>query len=63
MTDAAAAACGVCKPRRPQASPLFRLVSDHRQRLQTVSDERFAASTARGGPSSGRWPTSSSPVA
>jgi len=32
----------VYKPRRPQASPLFRLVSDHLQRLQTVYDERFA---------------------
>ncbi len=30
------------KPRRPQASPLFRLVSDHLDRLQTVYDERFA---------------------
>ena len=38
----AAAARGVYKPRRPQASPLFRLVSDHVQRLQTVYDERFA---------------------
>ncbi len=33
---------GVYKPRRPQASPLFRLVSDHVHRLQTVYDERFA---------------------
>ena len=39
---AAAAALGVYKPRRPQASPLFRLVSDHVHRLQTVYDERFA---------------------
>ncbi len=39
---AAAAALGVYKPRRPQASPLFRLVSDHVQRLQTVYDARFA---------------------
>ena len=39
---AAPAAIGVYKPRRPQASPLFRLVSDHVQRLQTVYDERFA---------------------
>ena len=38
----AAAARGVYKPRRPQASPLFRLVSDHLQRLQAVYDERFA---------------------
>ena len=42
MPDAAPAAHGVYQPRRPQASPLFRLVSDHRQRLQTVYDERFA---------------------
>lgn len=33
---------GVYKPRRPQASPLFRLVQDHLHRLQTVYDERFA---------------------
>jgi hypothetical protein len=46
----AAAALGVYKPRRPQASPLFRLVSDHVQRLQTVYDERFdvPAPQARG---------------
>ena len=42
MPDAAPAARGVYKPRRPQASPMFRLVSDHLQRLQTVYDERFA---------------------
>ncbi len=42
MPDVASVARGVCKPRRPQASPLFRLVSDHLQRLQTVDDERFA---------------------
>ena len=42
MPDAAPAACGVYKPRRPQASPLFRLVSDHLHRLQTVYDDRFA---------------------
>ena len=30
-------------PRRPQASPLFRLVQDHLPRLQTVYDERFAS--------------------
>ena len=42
MPDAALAARGVYKPRRPQASPLFRLVSDHLHRLQTVYDERFA---------------------
>jgi hypothetical protein len=42
MPDAASAARGAYEPRRPQASPLFRLVSDHLHRLQTVSDERFA---------------------
>ena len=41
MPDAASAVRGVYKPRRPQASPLFRLVSDHLHRLQTVYDERF----------------------
>ena len=35
MPDAAPAAFGVYKPRRPQALPLFRLVSDHLHRLQT----------------------------
>ena len=42
MADPAPAAGGVYKPRRPQASPLFRLVSDHLHRLQTACDERFA---------------------
>jgi hypothetical protein len=42
MLDAAPAARGFYTPRRPQASPLFRLVSDHLQRLQTVYDDRFA---------------------
>ena len=42
MADPAPAARGVCKPRRPQASPLLRLVSDHLHRLQTVSEDRFA---------------------
>ena len=42
MADPALAAGGVYKPRRPKASPLFRLVSDHLHRLQTVYDERFA---------------------
>ena len=42
MPDAAPAARGVYKPRRPQASPLFRLVSDQLRRLQTVYDGRFA---------------------
>ncbi len=35
-------ALGVYQPRRPQASPLFRLVQDHCHRLETVYDERFA---------------------
>ena len=42
MPDVASAARGVYQPRRPQASPLFRLVSDRLHRLQTVYDERFA---------------------
>ena len=42
MAHAAPVAHGVYKPRRPQASPLFRLVQDHLHRLQTVYDERFA---------------------
>ena len=42
MPDAALAARGVYKPRRPKASPLFRLVSDHLHRLKTVYDDRFA---------------------
>jgi hypothetical protein len=42
MPDAASVARGVYKPRRPQASPLFRLVSDHLHCLQTVYDDRFA---------------------
>ena len=42
MPDAAPAARGVYKPRRPQASPLFRLESDHLLRLQMVYDDRFA---------------------
>ena len=39
---------GVYKPRRAQASPLFRLVQDHCRTLQTVYDERFA-------PTYGAW--------
>jgi hypothetical protein len=39
---AAPVALGVYTPRRPQASPLFRLVQDQLHRLQTVYDERFA---------------------
>ena len=42
MTDPARAARGVYKPRQPQASLLFRLMSDLLHRLQTVYDERFA---------------------
>ncbi|MEO6445032.1 MAG: hypothetical protein ABIP66_07750 [Gemmatimonadaceae bacterium] len=42
MDDSAPAARGVYRPRRSQASPLFRLVQDHLHRLQTVYDERFA---------------------
>ena len=40
--EAAPVARGGYKPRRPHASPLFRLVQDHLHRLQTVYDERFA---------------------
>jgi hypothetical protein len=43
-----AAALGLYKPRRPHGSPLFRLVSDHMRRLQTVYDERFAREPRRG---------------
>jgi hypothetical protein len=42
MSDTAAAMRAVYKPRSPQASPLFRLVSDHLHRLRTVDDDRFA---------------------
>ena len=42
MADPARAARGVYKSRRPQASPLCRLVSDHPHRVQTVYDDRFA---------------------
>jgi len=42
MPDAAPAARGVYKPRHPHVSPLFRLVSDHLHRPQTVYDDRFA---------------------
>ena len=41
MPDAAPAARGVDKPRRPQASPLLRLVLDHLHKRQTVCDDRF----------------------
>jgi len=33
---------GMYKPRRPQTSPLFRLVADQFRTLQLVYDERFA---------------------
>ncbi len=42
MVLAVPAVLGVYQPRRPQASPLFRLVQDHLRGLQTVYDERFA---------------------
>ena len=50
MATGRAAACrpdgagpvGIYKPRRPQASPLFRLVADQFRTLQMVYDERFA---------------------
>ena len=42
MAEAVPAAQGVYKPRRPKASPLFRLVSDHLHGLQTVYEDRFA---------------------
>jgi hypothetical protein len=32
---------GVYKPRRPQASPLYRLIEDHFEEFSTVYDERF----------------------
>ena len=40
MPDAAPAARDVDKPRRPQASPLLRLVLDHLHKRQTVCDDR-----------------------
>ena len=33
---------GVYRPRRPQASPLYRLIEDHFEEFSTVYDERFA---------------------
>lgn len=42
MPDASPAVRFVYKPRRPQPSPLFRLVSDHSHRPHTVCDDRFA---------------------
>jgi len=42
MGHEAPAALGVYTPRRPQTSPVFRLVQDHMHRLHTVYDERFA---------------------
>lgn len=32
---------GVYRPRRPRASPLYRLINDHFQEFTTVYDERF----------------------
>jgi hypothetical protein len=43
MPGAAAAVCAVCKPRRPWASPLVRLLSDHLHCLLTVYDARFVS--------------------
>jgi hypothetical protein len=34
---------GVYRPRRPRASPLYRLVEGHSRELSLVWDERFAA--------------------
>ena len=47
MPDAAPAARGIYKPRRAQASPLFRLVSDHLHRLQVVLGGRVIAASRR----------------
>jgi len=33
---------GVYKPRRPQSSPLYRLIEDHFEEFSTVYDERFS---------------------
>jgi hypothetical protein len=33
---------GIYRPRRPRASPLYRLLDDHFQTFATVYDERFA---------------------
>jgi hypothetical protein len=41
-TDAAPAAPGVYRPRRPHASPLFRLVADHFTAFHAAYEERFA---------------------
>lgn len=40
---AAPAAAGIYKPRQPQASPLFRLVSDHFRAFHAAYEDRFAA--------------------
>jgi hypothetical protein len=42
MADPAPEARDLYTPRRPQASPLFRLVPDPLHRRQTVYDERLA---------------------
>ena len=57
------AAPGVYKARRPQASPLFRLVSDHFRAFHHAYDERFAPVYGTGARWCARWPTSSSRAA
>ncbi len=53
MPDAAPAARGVYKPRRSQASPLFRLVSDHlAHRTLSIAPD---APTTRGDVRRARW--------
>jgi len=42
MPDAGSGAHGVYKPRRPQASPLFRVGVGSSASLLTVYDDRFA---------------------
>ncbi len=42
MADAVPRVLGVYQPRRPQSSPLFRLVRDHLHRVRTVYAARFA---------------------
>ncbi len=38
----ASARVGVYRPRRPRASPLYRLLDDHIAEFTTAYDERFA---------------------
>jgi hypothetical protein len=54
----ACAAPGVYKPRRPQASPLFRLVSDHFRAFHAAYEERFAQAYGDWRPVVARWPKS-----